>query len=251
MSDDDVGADAPDVEPVEPVEPDQPDAEVGDDDELVPVSKLREMREENASYRKRYQPFERAFADFDDEDREFLLSWLPTFRSDPQAFLETAETIVRSLKELTPSEEAQVADEVATAEAEANAKGEDLTPERIEEIVNAKLEERERTAAEERARAEAVEKVIVSVEERGFARGTPEHHDILRRMAQETDGDLDKAIEAHEQWRQSLIDGFVAQKNAPTPPPAGGEAPAPSKTEPRNIREAQRMAAEAVRARQG
>ena len=239
MSDID-GAEAPSTEAPE-------GAEVTEtDDELVPVSKLRELRDENKKYREKFQPFERALADFEDADRDFLLTWLPTYQSNPDEFLATAKQIVTTLEGLTPEQERQVAEDVATAEAEADKAGVALTPEKVEEIINSRLEAKEATQREQAEKARAIDAVNKSVEDKGFTIGTPDFRDVLYRMANETEGDLEAAVKSHNDWKQSLIDGALAKKDAPIPP-SGGDAPAPVRDTPKNVKEAHTAALAAIR----
>lgn len=253
-------ADATATTPDPPAPADEPDEVVddldgddGDGDELVPVSKLRELREENRKYRERWQPFERAFGDFDDQDIEFIREWMPTYLTDPLAWAKAADEISANIKEamgqmddMTQSQQQQVADRVAEAQ-EAEAKGGPVVTEEtiariVAETLEAKLTEREQA----RQQSEQVEAIFRQIADAGFE-DPDDRRQILDFAVNRFDGDIDKAVEHFKARQQAIIDSYLEGKSkAPTPPPTGGGA-APADNDIGSVKDATKLAEAYVR----
>ena len=225
---------APEVDSSAPASVDTEPAPTSESNsDTVSREEYEKLQRENQKYREKFQPWERAFQSFDDQDRDLLTRWLPTFRTDPDQFVAIGQQIISGL---TPEQQEAVGDAVAEAE---QASGADLTPEKIAEIVAAELEKREQTAAERAAQNE----IQSELKGLGLEPDTMEYQAVLWLALNETNGDLKKAHEAFAARQQKAIDDFVASKsNGPTLPPKGTAA-SPAREPIKDLADAKRKAA--------
>ncbi|HEY7824998.1 MAG TPA: hypothetical protein VIG24_19315, partial [Acidimicrobiia bacterium] len=101
-----------------------PEPEATETSETVSRSEYEKLQKENQKYRERWKPYEEALSKFDDGDRDFIVKqWLPSFHENPAEFTAMTQQI---LTQLSPSEKAEVQEEVAEATEE---KGAALTAE--------------------------------------------------------------------------------------------------------------------------
>lgn len=200
--------------------------------DTVSREEYEKLQRENQKYREKYQPYERAFQSFDDEDRDLLTRWLPTFRTDPDQFVAIGQQIISNL---SPAQQAAVDEAVADAEATGNT----LSAEEVAKLVAAELDKREQTAAERAAHREIRDELA----KHDLEPGTMEGQAVLWLALNETGGDIDKAYEAFQARQQKAIDDYVASKSdGPTLPPKGSAA-SPAREPIKDLADAKRKAA--------
>lgn len=225
------------------VDPAEATTETPASDGPVSREEYEKLQDENRKYRERWKPYEQAFKDFDDADRDFIIDWLPTFKTDQSRFVAVTQQI---LEKMTPAEQAAVDEAVTEATEE---KGSALTAEQVAEIVKQQLAERDKEAAinDEVARVKSELKELAGIDDPQ----SPEGRWILHLALTQTNNDIAKAVELNKQREQQIIDQFLESKGqGPTLPPKGSAA-APVKDEPKNIREASKMAHAAFESRLG
>lgn len=203
---------------------------------------IRGLRDEAAERRvtareleEAYTPFKAVFDGVDEQTRDAVLNLAGTLISDPE--------------NAGPTELLRVAKALTGDRFEEVIKGLDqpkyLTPEEVQ----AQIEEHEKAKTEEKQRAEAIAQVEKEADDLGY-KDDPAGRSLLFFYAhQETEGDISKAHEKVEAYRQQIVDGFVSsqkQKNSgfPAQPSGGGEPPAEQKGGPKTLGDA-RSAAEA------
>lgn len=235
----------PSTEPAPATEPAPVDLD-GDlpDGDTFPRSHVESLRKEAGSWRTKYreaEPVAEVFKDLGPDDREALLDLNRTLLKDPQG--EGAKELLRFGRALA----GENFDDVLKSLDEPQY----LTPEEMEK----RLEQREQAAREKAESEKALREVEAKADEFGYEDGSPERAMLFWYASRETEGDLDKANERLQAYRQGIIDSHVQgvrEKNAGHPPvssraseaPAGGN---PSEG-PKNFTDA-RAAAEARLAR--
>jgi hypothetical protein len=102
----------------------------------------------------------------------------------------------------------------------------DLTPDKVRALIDESLNAREAKAAEEAA----IDGIFAEVRAAGFDPQTAEGFMVLYNANHYTDGDIGKAVELTQQYRQSIIDDYVAGRSGgrPAPSPAGGVVATPT-----------------------
>lgn len=142
---------------------------------------VEKLRAEAAKYRTALRPFEDAFGDFNDAEKEFLFGMLKELNQDPQAgavqFRDMAKNILRD-KFYEGLDDAPVGKEETKEETEEEGGEVSLTEEQLKKI----LEEHDRAAQEaqeEAAREAAAEGVFKEIEAQGFTRGSEEFQACL------------------------------------------------------------------------
>lgn len=194
----------------------------------VPWEDFKKLRDENASYRQKYQPYERAMADFGDEDRDFLLNWLPTYHQSPEQFAAQARQIA---DRLTPAQ----LEELEEAAGESGG----LSAEQVQQIVNNALQAQEA----ERAKQTALDGIYGEITTAGYQKESMEATAILWIASEQTNGNIAQAIEKFKARDQEVIDKYRGTKGGPLPTPVAGGAPGPSTPDVAKMSRGERMAA--------
>lgn len=225
-----------------------------DGDEPMSMREARKLREENADYRRQWQPFERAFGELDEADQHRILGRAPNLGADlaliTDAFADLAPSdrqIIANVVASIPHAPEQAADALlAIAEElrkDPNAPadpdpGYDDDPDEPKYLTEAQFETRLRSFmdqarldAEERTHVEGIQRELTEL---GY---DLESDDLVMQarceavlaLARRLDGDITKAHETlSEGITQKSVDEFVAEKAAdadrPLPPGAGAPA---------------------------
>lgn len=190
--------------PAEPVA--EGGAEPGVDPETFDRSYVEELRKESAKYRTKAKPYEEAFAEYDDESREVLLSLARELISDPEA---GARRMVEISKNILDDKFEDVLKDPSPRP---------LTAQDVDRMFS----ERESKAQQEAA-VRAVEQEAADL---GYADGTADRALLFSIANTETLGDLKAAHEKIQARNQTIIDAYLEEKRAageafPTPTSAG------------------------------
>jgi hypothetical protein len=225
------------------VEQSSPAATTADDGLLMPDGQrlfdreyVTKIRDEAANYRTQLREMEaranryEVLDGYDDDDRSVWLDLASTWQQDPfQAAAAMRDIASRVLGE---AETQQIEQDTLDAIDESD---EWVTPEKVQQIVAAELQ---RQAAAQEMES-MVQDIYGEMRTAGVDPNTLDGYMVLWRASNETGGDVQKAIEAHNGYRQSIIDGYVQSKTA-----GGGAAPPPNGTtgvqrqEPKNLDDA-------------
>jgi hypothetical protein len=181
-------------------------AEPGVDPETFDRSYVEELRKESAKYRTKAKPYEEAFAEYDDESREVLLSLARELITDPEA---GARRMVEISKNILDDKFEDVLKDPSPRP---------LTAQDVDRMFS----ERESKAQQEAA-VRAVEQEADAL---GYADGTADRALLFSIANTETLGDLKAAHEKIQARNQQIIDAYLAEKQAagnafPTPTSAG------------------------------
>lgn len=199
---------------------------------------IRDLRDENASWRTKTRDYEGAFDGFGDDGRDFFLNLARTVREDPAQAATMARELAELLGEQTPS---------AGGAADLDSLDDD-TPLTAGQV-KAMLDQRDQTAAQQRAaedREREVEAGIAKINEEakalGYEADSLDHFQLLFIANKQTGGDLAEADKVLKANRQRIIDEHVSGKareadgTATTAPQAGG---APTSEKPiRSLKDA-------------
>lgn len=204
-------------------------------------TKARELEQQLAERAEREQRYA-AFEAYSDEDMQVWTKMASDWQENPQTAAQTMQLIAQRVlgdPESTPEERADaqaVLDNSAVSDA-----ADGLTEDKIREIA------RQETAAEraEREREEAVRGVFKQLADAGYEEGSPQAFQVLWFANNQTNGDIAEAIKLHQAEEQKVIDRYVesmSKGGTPVRLPNTGEAGSPAPTQPKDIREAKRMA---------
>lgn len=192
-----------------------------DGQQLFDRSYVTKLRDEAANYRtqlrdaqersSRYEVLDR----YDDADRQVWIELAQSWEQDPyQAAAAMRQIAERVLGDMQQEQEDVGGDSLFD--------GDDLTamtPEKVQEIVAAELARQ----AEEAELESAVEGVYGELRQAGIDPTSPDGFMVLWRASNQTNGDVAKALEQHQQYKQSIINDFIAAKSS-----GGAIAPVPN-----------------------
>lgn len=226
----------------------------------VPSDYERELRAENAKYRERFEPFEKAFGELDDQARADLLEAGPGLGAD-------LITLAKAAKGLVPQDRAYIADVMASiptdpagaaeklskaaeilrgGDQQAAEPDEDLDPDDFATIggVEQMLERREAEAAKAAQAREDRATIRDEMKQLGYDLDSKDPLEssrvsaLLKAAEFAPDGDLRAAIQAGHKvldgWEQKIRDEYVESKrkdgDRPAPPGGSGSAPSAERT---------------------
>jgi len=228
--------------------PPDPLAELPADRAVFDRGYVESLRTEGAKFRTRANEVQAQLARYDDvfgqyeePDQAVWLDLARTWATDPAKAAALMQQIAGN-----------VLDEVAAGAGSAGASSpggepqrlnepavEQLTPEKVQELIDQQFSAREAKAAE----AQAVEAVYGEVRTAGFDPNSAEGFMVLWNANHFTNGDITKAVEMTNSYKQSIIDGYVQGRSSgsfPMPTAANG-APATGNPEPiRNLEDAKK-----------
>lgn len=203
------------------------------DQPLFPRSYVEKLRTEGQKYRteaqtaaQRAQEYDSVYGIYEPDDRQVWMDLARTWAVDPNRAAELMSTIARSV--LDEGNGDGVGGSVPTADAdtaEAIAEASDgrLTPDQVQAMIDEALAGQAQSAAE----AQAIEDIYGEVRSHGFDPETREGFMVLWTANNETDGDIGAAVEKMKQYRQGIIDEYVAGRSGAKAIPApGGGVPA-------------------------
>ncbi|MFM1966808.1 MAG: hypothetical protein RL134_2533 [Actinomycetota bacterium] len=214
-----------------------------DGQQLFERSYVEKLRSESAGYRTQLRELEQKMQqpgkyqildDYDDDDRAVWLGLAETWQSDPYAAAEQMRTIASRV--LGDIEQGNASDEfyddLEDAEQEA---GGELTQEQVQRIVQAEMQ---RQAAAQEMES-MVGEVFAEIKQAGIDPNSMDGYMVLWRASNETNGDIQAALAAHEQYRQSVIDGYVQGKaKGGTTPLVPNGTTGVQRVEPKNLDDA-------------
>lgn len=202
-----------------------PFTELPVDQALFPRSYVEKLRNEGHKYRTEAQTaaqkaaeYDQVYGRYEPEDRRVWFELANAWAYDPSQAAQMMQEIAQAvLTEGKPAEPAKAA--VSDADIPIP---DDLTPEKVQAMID------ERIAAQQQATAQqhAVETIYQEVRGHGYDPESREGFMVLWTANNETDGDIGAAVEKMKQYRQGIIDEYVAGRSGPRPVPApnGGVA---------------------------
>lgn len=207
-------------------------------------SEAQRYRDEARQAAERLTPYETVFSGYDDADRQVWLDLARTWSADPNQAATVMQQIANAV--LTPASGETPVDTPSPADTGAL---EDLTPERVQQMINEALSAQQRTMAEQ----QAVEQVFTEVRAGGFDPDSMEGFMVLWLANNQTNGDIGAAAKEMGGYRQKIIDDYVSGRAAgrgPTPMASNGTV-ATGATEIQNLDDARRAADAYLRAQAG
>jgi hypothetical protein len=231
-------------------------ADLAEDQTSFDRGYVEKLRREGQRYRTDAQQREAelgryndVFGVYEDADRQAWMHLASTWAVDPKRAAEDMQRIAQSVLE----------EQQAGGGTGGNGDGGDdggdgsglnvpgLTAEQVRQIV---AEERA-TADRSTAEREAIDGVHKEMRDGGYDPETPEGFMVLYHAAHTTSGDVKKAIEMQDAYKQSIIDSYVeGQKNKPATSPSGGIVANSGQPE-QNLDTARRRAENFMRQREG
>lgn len=235
--------------------------------EPVPFDEHKKLRDENASYRKKWAPFEKAFGELGDgarlildadpeaaADIAYLARQAGTMHPDDKRWLQS----VTALAETDPAEASRMmvaaakayregvpADDDKAKGKKAEADGEDDDEDDDEPVTRAELKAWEKSQSDarenernERVIAQQTERIHDEMKTLGYDLDSKDEIErarastLIELARQDPEGSLQNAHEKLETWEQSIIDKAMGKKRkeaARTTSPGGGSSPSGEK----------------------
>lgn len=198
-----------------------------DGQQLFDRSYVTKLRDEAANWRtqlrevqeraSRYEVLDR----YDDADRQVWIELAQSWEQDPyQAAAAMRQIAERVLGDIEQQQQQPGNDSLFDGDDDDDLSA--MTPEKVQEIVAAELARQ----AEEAELEAAVEGVYGEIRQAGIDPTSPDGFMVLWRASNQTNGDVAKALEQHQQYKQSIINEFIAAKSGAgaVPPVANGIA---------------------------
>jgi hypothetical protein len=182
----------------------------------------RDAQQQLEQYRERYGVFD----GYDDADLNVWRDLAQNWSSDPRTAAETMRTIATNVlgdPTATPQEKAEAQQQLDDIDQASS-------PEDINKIIEQKLSEHQQQLELD----SAVAKIESTLTDAGYEKGTMPYSAVLWFASNDPDtgGDVGKAMEKFEQYRQSVIDDYVQSvkggKIAPRGPQSNGQPAVPS-----------------------
>ena len=243
----DAGAGAPSQLPASAPAPSDPFDDLPADQAVFDrgyVEKIRKQgqryHDEARTFREQLNSYDDVFGVYEPEDRDVWFSLAKQWANDPASAAQIMQQIANAvLGEGTES--APAAPSEPTGSPGGATGDEPMTAERIAELVQQQLAQ----ADYERRQADMVESIYSTMRTAGVEPKSADGMAVLWLANNETEGDIDKALEQFKSTRQRTIDEYVSGRSGkPLPAPANG-IPANASAEPiKNLDDA-RKAAEA------
>lgn len=203
-----------------------PFAPLPESEAIFPRSYVEKLRNEGHKYRteaqsanQRVQEYEDVFGVYPDEDRQVWMDLARTWAIDPAKAAGVMDQIAKSVltegEQPTANGDAAVAEELTEAGEAAG-----LTPQQVEEMIAQALAGRDQAAAEQKM----VETIYDEVRKHGYEPESKEGIMLLWTANNETEGDIEAAVAKMQEFRQGIIDDYVAGRATgaqPRPTPQG------------------------------
>jgi hypothetical protein len=174
---------------------------------------VESLRREAQRFRAEAQPYNEVFGVYDEQDRQVWMDLARTWATDPnqaaQIMQQIANGVLGGAEE--PSPQGMPADDTPESDPE------ELTPERVQQLIDAQFTAREAQQAE----ARAVQEVYSELHAAGFDENTAEGFMVLWNANHSTNGDIAQAVKMTNDYKQSIIDGYVQGRSS-------GSVPMPS-----------------------
>lgn len=157
------------------------------------------------------QTYTDVFGQYDDADRGVWLDLARTWATDPNRAAELMQQIAGNvLGESGATAGTTGPGDPATDEILERAGGEALTPEKIQELIDARFTAREAQQAE----AKMIDEIYGEIRAAGFDPETTEGFGILYNANHFTNGNITEAIKMTQQYRQSIVDEYVQGRSS-------------------------------------
>lgn len=219
---------------------------------------VESIRREAQRYReeaKGASTYNEVFGQYDEPDRAVWLDLARTWAVDPSRAAEIMQQIAGNVlgEDGAGTGSAGASgpgDPPRGAIDEALTDGEPLTPERVQELIDAKFSAQEA----QRAEAQAIEQVYSEVRTAGFDPDSAEGFMVLWNANHFTNGNITEAVKMTNSYKQSIIDGYVQGRSSGRVPmpTANGGAPATGLGEPiKNLDDAKKATEAFLRERRG
>jgi hypothetical protein len=202
-----------------------PGADVGGDaltmpdgQQLFPREYVSKLRDEAANYRTQLREIEQqanryeVFNEYDDDDREVWIDLARSWQADPYQAAETMRTIASRV--LGDIEQGQASDEFYDDMQEAQDNYGGVTPEQVQQIVQAEMS-RQMAVQEMES---MIDGVYGEIRQAGIEPNSMDGYMVLWRASNETNGDVAQAVAAHNAYKQEIVDGYVKSKTAGSAP---------------------------------
>jgi hypothetical protein len=232
------------------------DADLPADRAVFDRGYVESIRKEAQRYReeaKSAAQYDAVFGQYDEPDREVWMDLARTWATDPNRAAEIMQQIAGN-----------VLGEAVAGAGSAGAAGpgglpdpveqeltasEQLTPERVQELIDAKFSAQEA----QRAEARAIEDVYSEVRTAGFDPDSAEGFMVLWNANHFTNGNITEAVKMTNTYKQSIIDGYVqGRSSGKLPMPTANGAPATGLGEPiKNLDDAKKATEAFLRERRG
>lgn len=199
-----------------------------DGQQLFDRSYVTKLRDEAANYRNqlreaqeqynRYEVLNR----YDEADRQVWLELASRWEQDPyqaaEAMRQIASRVLGDTQQTQQQDPQQQSWEQDSLLDDVDV--ESMTPEKVQQIVAAELQRQ----AEAQQMEQAVEGVYSELRAANIDPSSPDGFMVLWRASNQTGGDIAKALEAHAQYKQSIINEFIQAKtgSGAVPPPPNG-----------------------------
>ncbi len=192
--------------------------------------------------------YDTVFSGYDDADRQVWLDLARTWATDPSQAATVMQQIANAV--LTPGD--------GDGSAPATSDGDDgdgagstdnLTPERVQQMITEALGAQQRAHAEQKA----IDEVYAEVRAGGYDPEGMEGLMVMWQANHNTNGDIGAAIKSMGAYRQSIIDEYVQGRTngrGPTPSPSNGTV-ATGSVEIKTLEDARRAADAFIKAQAG
>lgn len=227
-------------------------AELPESEPLFNRGYVDKIRREGARYRDEARTAQETLSVYDDvysmyeeADRDVWLDLARQWAVDPRQ----AATAMQQIAAAVLGEGGEMNDPAAPVVTDPSAAGATasngpITNEQIAELVRNEVERRDA----ERAQQQMVESIYSTMRASGIEPKSREGMAVLWTANNETNGDIDKAIELYQADRQKAVDEYIAtRQSGGRPAPAPNGVPASQHTPIKNLDDARRAADEFIR----
>ena len=240
-------------QPSAPAPADDVFADLPENEPLFNRGYVDKIRREGARYRDEARAaqeslsvYDEVYSLYEEGDRDVWLDLARQWAVDPRqaaAYMQQiAAAVLGEGGEMNDPAAPVVNDPSAAGAAASN--GGPLTNEQIAELVRNEVERRE----SERAQEQMVESIYSTMRAAGIEPKSREGMAVLWTANNETNGDIDKAIELYQADRQKAVDEYIAtRQSGGRPAPAPNGVPASQHTPIKNLDDARRAADEFIR----
>lgn len=222
-SEDAPAEEAPEAPAEDTPAPEAPEGEVPEGEQPQPDvfdrKYVEDLRNENATWRVKAQTYEKAFAEYDENERAKFLD-LAAGLADESRSQATAREMVLIGKRIL--------------EAYGEDVGELAVPDPNRPLTAAELDAKLRQADEQRSLDESIRRIAAEVKDLGYEEGTPDHYLLLSMANANPQGDLKVAHDGVQAYKKAIVDEFIkehsgkARKHLPSTPDGGGTGQAPA-----------------------
>lgn len=225
-------------------------AEPPTDQAVFPRSYVESIRREAQTYRGRAQEYDDVFGRYEPQDRDVWFNLARTWESDPSRAAQIMQQIANGVLGETEQKDDKVAEPEVVREYGDQDDPNELTPERVQQMMEEAFQTREQRAAEQKA----IDDVMGEVRAAGYDPNTAEGFMVLWNANNQTNGDIKAAAEMVQTYRQTIVDEYVQGRSSgrvAMPSASGGVQATPNGEPIRNFDDARRAADRFLQERRG